>query len=115
MEENRDNKQEKERLVCPSCRSALPFYFAFASGVKKKICPACHACMLPTRASMEKIHRDCGLISFIAGIPLGGLCFYIWTWMSQPGFAMLMLLLGITGVVHSCYLHAKTTIRFQPG
>lgn len=101
-------------MDCPGCSKQLPFYFAFASGISRKKCPACSNSISPTRESMEKIQKMSVIFSFVSGIPLGIACCYLWLVTLQPGLAIFVFGVGIIGVMGSSYIYARSNIRFRP-
>jgi len=100
-------------MQCPSCNELLPFYFAFSSAGKKLSCPSCQKVITPTEESSNKIQRLSIIVSFIAGIPLGGICSYFWIIVMQPVLAFIVLLAGVIGVVGSTYTYSASNMRFH--
>ena len=100
-------------MNCPACTDSLPFYFAFSSGIGKKQCPACKKSLVPTSQSMGKIQKVSVILSFIAGIPLGAVCSYLWIGTLQFELAMFVFVVGIVGVIGSAYFYSKSHIEFQ--
>ena len=100
-------------MKCPACTDPLPFYFAFSSGLGKKKCPGCKKWLVPTSQSIEQIQKISVIMSFIAGIPLGAVCSYLWIGTLQFELAMFVFVIGIIGVIGSAYIYSKSHIKFH--
>jgi hypothetical protein len=100
-------------MICPVCSDSLPFSFAFTSGLGKKYCPACKNSIMPTSQSMEKIQKFSVVLSFIAGIPLGAICSYLWIGALQFELAIFVFVMGVAGVIGSAYIYSKSHIKFH--
>ena len=100
-------------MKCPACLKPLPFYFAFSSGLRKLTCPACKKTILPTRESLDKIKLISVILSFVAGVPLGVICSYLWINNLQFGLAVFVFITGIIGVMGSAFIYSKSHIKFQ--
>lgn len=100
-------------MQCPACTESLPFYFAFSSAGKKLLCPGCLKVITPTEDSSKRIQKLSIIMSFIAGIPLGGVCSYLWLAAMQPGLAIVVLFAGTAGVVGSAYNYSASNLRFH--
>ena len=101
-------------MQCPSCQRDLPFYFALVSSDKKKVCPHCQGGIRPTPDSVSKINKVSAILSFVAGIPLGIMCAYIWFVYEEPHASVLVFGLGIFGVIGSSYFFSRSNIVYRP-
>ena len=62
---------------------------------------------------MEKVQKMSVVLSFLAGIPLGIAVCYFWLVALQPTLALIVFIACIGGVLGSCYLYARSNLRFR--
>ena len=62
---------------------------------------------------MEKIQKMSVVLSFLAGIPLGISVCYLWLVALQPLLAIIVFIACISGVLGTCYLYARSNLRFR--